>query len=465
MFLGIPAFCLRLHTSRVVSVGVMLLALAAGSAFAGDQTLRIPLPKRNKPTPVQALNRGGVKEIERHHYDKAKKLFYKAYLLDPNDPFTLNNLGYISELEGNIDRAQRYYDLAQQQSSEAAVDLATDKGDQGKPVSKVAGNAAEQGMQINRMNVAAISLLQKDRAPEADVMLQQALALDPKNPFTLNNLGYTKEKEGEYETALGYYTAAANTQSTEPIVVTVNKDWRGKPISAVAQENADKLRKTMKKEETLEARVARLNLEGVSAMNRNDRRAARQYFEQAYKIDPNDAFTMNNMGFLAELEGDRETADFYYDKAREAKRRNAKVTIATRADAEGKKVAEVAETSNQKVEAKMEADLAVKRAKGGPVLLKHRDNTPVIDPDKPPEPLPIETHTISGPAAAAGSARGVATEQPAPAPAAQSAQPIPQGAVLAPPPNQQPSSKAGLPPEPSLIPPLPPDTTAQVPPK
>ncbi len=465
MSLGIPAYSVRSWFCRAL-VAAMLLAFDA-SAFAGDKALRIPLPKRNKPTPVQALNRDGVKEIERHHYDKAKKLFYKAYLLDPNDPFTLNNLGYVSELEGNIDRAQRYYDLAQQQSSEAAVDLATDKGDQGKPVSKVAGNAAEQGMQINRMNVAAISLLQKDRAPEADVLLQEALTLDAKNPFTLNNLGYTKEKEGEYEAALGYYTAAANTRSTEPIVVTVNKDWRGKPISAVAEENADKLRKLMKKEETLEARVRRLNLEGVSAMNRNDRRAARQYFEQAYKLDPTDAFTMNNMGFLAELEGDRETADFYYDKAREAKRAGAKVTIATRADAEGKKVAEVAEVSNQKVEAKMQSDLERKRAKGGPVLLKRRDNTPVIEPDKAPEPLPVETRTISGPAQPAPSGRsgGVATEHPA-RPGAQTPQPIPQGEVMVPSPDTQPpQGKPGLRPEPSLIPPLPPDTTQQMPPR
>ena len=74
-----------------------LTFLLALPCFAKD--LHISIPKRTKPTPVQKLNRDGVKQIEKHNYGEAKKLFYKAYLLDPNDPFTLNNLGYIAELE------------------------------------------------------------------------------------------------------------------------------------------------------------------------------------------------------------------------------------------------------------------------------------------------------------------------------------------------------------------------------
>jgi Flp pilus assembly protein TadD len=361
---------------------VWIAALAVSSlAHAEDKTIQLKLPKRTKPTPVQQLNRDGVNAIQRHEYDKAKKLFYKAYLLDPNDPFTLNNLGYMSELEGDGERAQRYYDLAQQQPSEAAVDLASTKSVEGKPVSKVAGNAAEAGMQVNQMNMAAISLLRKGRAPEADLMLQQALTISPQNPFTLNNLGYTKEKEGEFEAALGYYSAAVNTRSNEPVIVSVNRDWRGRAISEVADENARKVRKLMVKEQTSGAKVARLNLEGVSAMNRNDRRTARDYFDQAYKLDPADAFTLNNMGFLAELDGDRETANFYYEKAAEAKRHKETVTVATRPEAEGKKVESIAQNSNQKVDQGMKADLETKRRQGGEVVLKRRDGTTVTAPE------------------------------------------------------------------------------------
>ncbi|HEV2117229.1 MAG TPA: hypothetical protein VGR48_14455, partial [Terriglobales bacterium] len=155
----------------------LLLSLVAGVLLAGQAgaQLRITLPKRTKATPVQKLNREGVKAIAHHDYEKAKKLFYDAYLIDPNDPFTLNNLGYISELEGEVDRAERFYALAAQNRSDAAVDMSNVDAVRGKPVSTVAGNADDRQLQVNRFNVQAIDLLIKDRAPEADLVLQKAL--------------------------------------------------------------------------------------------------------------------------------------------------------------------------------------------------------------------------------------------------------------------------------------------------
>jgi tetratricopeptide (TPR) repeat protein len=49
-------------------------------------------------------------------------------------------------------------------------------------------------------------------------------------------------------------------------------------------------------------------LQGVAAINRNNRQEARQYFQQAYALDQNNAFSLNNLGYVAELEGDSETA-------------------------------------------------------------------------------------------------------------------------------------------------------------
>ncbi len=375
-----------MRPSPLVLSPVLAVCLLAGTAFAGD--LHINLPKRTKFTPVQKLNQEGVRALKKHRYDDARRLFYKAYLLDPDDPFTLNNLGYISELNGDLDRAQRFYDLAAQNSSDATIDRATADDLKGKKVADVAGKAQDTQMAVNRYNVQAMALLQKERAPEADLILEKALQLDPRNPFTLNNLGYTKEKEGELEQALSYYSRASSTNSQEPVVVAINRNWRGKAISDVADENVRKLRKLMAKAENPEERMARLNLEGVSAMNRNDHAAARKYFEQAYKIDPNDAFTLNNMGYLSELDGDRETADFYYAKAAEAKRRNAKVTVATRRDVEGRPVGEVANIGDNAIATRMETERQERAREGGPILLRRRDNTPVVEPDRPPEPPP-----------------------------------------------------------------------------
>src|SRR5581483_10023838 len=151
----------------------------------------------------------------------------------------------------------------------------------------------------------------------------------------------------------------------------------------VAARNANTLREAMQKTASVPDQVARLNLRGVSALNRNDRRQARDYFEQAYKLDPGDAFTLNNMGYVAEMDGDRETANFYYEKAEEARKATSRVDIATRTDAEGRRLGEVARQSGSSVENRMQADLERKRAQGGPVILKRRDNTPVVDKTPP----------------------------------------------------------------------------------
>ena len=365
---------------------LLVLSVLSVAMQAGAQQIRIPLPKKSKYTPVQALNRDGVTALKKHDIGKAKRLFYKAYLIDPNDPFTLNNLGYVAELEGSLERAQRYYDQAQANTSEAVIDRSTAEEVQGKTVASVAGHTAEGPMKVNELNSEALGLLNRDRAPEADVVLQQALKLDPKNPFTLNNMGFAKEKEGEIEEAIRYYDRSAATGSREPIVIAFNKNWRGKPISEVAQRNADESRKELSKTQDMQDRVARLNLRGVSAMNRNDRKTARENFQQAYKLDPNNSFTVNNMGYLAELEGDKETAQSYYEQARRAKRANAKIVVSTRPEVEGHPVGQIAEQSTALVESSFAAQADAKRRSGGPPALRTRDNRIVVEPKTPVRP-------------------------------------------------------------------------------
>jgi Flp pilus assembly protein TadD len=379
---------MRSPLSFVLTPSVLALSLfICGAVPAGAQQVRIPLPKKSKYTPVQALNRDGVAALNKHDINKAKRLFYKAYLIDPNDPFTLNNLGYVAELEGSLDRAQRYYDQAQANTSEAVVDRSTSEGIQGKTVASVAGRTAEGPMKVNELNSEALSLLNRDRAPEADVTLQQALKLEPNNPFTLNNMGFAKEKEGELEEAIRFYDLSAATGSREPIVIAFNKSWRGRPISEVAARNAEGSRKELSKSQDVQDRVARLNVRGVSAMNRNDRQVAKESFEQAYKLDPNNSFAINNMGYLAELQGDKETAQSFYEQAQRAQRARQKVMVSTRPELEGQSVAQVAEQSSTLVETGFAARAEAKRQSGGAPALKTRDNRTVVEPKSNPNNL------------------------------------------------------------------------------
>jgi Flp pilus assembly protein TadD len=366
-----------------------LVALALSvSAFANDKEVRLSIPKRTHATPVQKYNQDGVKALQKQHIDTARKLFYKAYLLDPNDPFTLNNLGYLAELDGDVDRAQRYYELAAANGSQASVENSNTKELEGKAVSEVAGKAEGGQLQVNRLNVRALSLLQQDRAIEAEAVLQKALKLDPNNPFTLNNMGYAREQQGELESALKFYNQAAATRSEEKVIVAVNshRDWRGKKISEVAQGNAEKLRGRLGNEESVDDKVARLNLRGVSALSRNDRKAAKGFFEQAAKMDPENAFSLNNMGYVAELDGDRETANYYYEKAQQADRSKVKVGVATRKEAEGKPLQRVADNNESAVDARMQQEANAKRqSKGQPALVKRNGNSQPTNP-LPPDP-------------------------------------------------------------------------------
>src|ERR1700680_1998778 len=112
-------FAKRLSLLAMIIV-IVIVGSVPQTARAGD--LKITLPKRSHLTPVQRLNREGVEAIQKQNYEKAETLFYQAYLFDPADPFTLYNLGYVSELKGQLERAQKLYALASEQATDAVID-------------------------------------------------------------------------------------------------------------------------------------------------------------------------------------------------------------------------------------------------------------------------------------------------------------------------------------------------------
>src|ERR1700691_5094011 len=130
-------------------VAISLLGINVGwilPAHAAD--FKITLPKHSRMTPVQELNRAGVDAVRKRSYQKAENLFYKAYLLDPDDPFTLNNLGYIAELQGQVDRAQRFYELAGEQATDAVIYRASSAKLEGRTL-KEALAMPEMPLQLN----------------------------------------------------------------------------------------------------------------------------------------------------------------------------------------------------------------------------------------------------------------------------------------------------------------------------
>lgn len=364
-----------------VAVAILLTA-CLGPQAARAKDLKITIPRRSLVTPVQKLNREGVEAVRKHDLSKAEKLFYRAYLFDPEDSFTLNNLGYVSELQGQVERAAQFYALAAARPTEAVIDMASSKRVEGKPM-KDALAATTVPLQINHANVEAVRLLSQGRAAEADLILQGALQQDPQNVFTLNNMGAAKEMEGEEEEALRYYGEASRVQPGVVAVVTADRVWRGRPVSKMAQENAKALRDHLAHRNDFSEQVAELNLRGVSAVNRNDLQSAETDFRKAYALDPNNPFSLNNIGYVSEMKGDRETAEFFYRRAREAIGASVVVGVATRTTAEGKKLSTVADDSDSLVTNKVSEERDIMRRESGPVVLRRRDNSIVNESIQP----------------------------------------------------------------------------------
>ena len=370
----------------LVAVAATVSALGTSNAWLRD-TLKINIPKRSELTLVQHLNREGVDAVQKHQYNKAESLFYKAYLYDPTDPFTLNNLGYIFELQGQLDRANKFYARASEQGCSATIDKSSTKNLEGKPMEYAFKSLHDVPMRVNRMNVDAITLLAHSRGFEAIALLRETLSLDPQNPFTLNNLGVAHESIGDYDDALKYYGSAVETHSSEPVVVTLDSSWRGKSVSNMAADSARRLEARIQKMDSAELHAAMFALRGVTATNKNDWPEARQDFLQAYALYPSSAFSLNNRGYVAEMDGDLESAQFFYDKARKADDSNVRVGLASQRSAEGKRLIAVAAESNQQVDGELDAYSQERRRQTGPIELTPRIDTPggVANsvPDKP----------------------------------------------------------------------------------
>lgn len=367
---------------------LVVVATVAGLSMqaAAKDHLTLNIPLRSRTSPVQRLNREGVEAVKKNQYEKAEGLFYKAYLYDPADPFTLNNLGYVAELQGQLDRAHQYYRLATEQGCDAPINLSSMNSLKGKPMRAAYDALQDLPMRVNRMNVDAMQLVAEGRNFEAVGLLQDALTIDPRNPFTLNNLAVADEGLGDFDNALKYYTDVADLHSSEHVVVTADRGWRGKSVSAMAAASAKRLKRRMDSMSPAALAAAKYNVHGVYEENANQWDAARRDFLRAYALDPNSAFSLNNRGYVAEMDGDLESAQFFYEKAWKANDAQARVGMATHQFADGQRLIAVATDSDSKVDEALNVYRQQRREQNGPVQLTPRGGAQLSPAPTKPEP-------------------------------------------------------------------------------
>jgi hypothetical protein len=103
------------------------------------------------------------------------------------------------------------------------------------------------------------------------------------------------------------------------------------------------------------------------------------------------------------MDGDLETAQFFYGKARKADDSNVRVGLASLRSAEGKRLFTVASESNQQVDGELGVYSQDRRRQTGPVELSPRINAPdgvsSVQPETPPSsdvsPAVIPVKTLS----------------------------------------------------------------------
>lgn len=360
------------HLFKSLVVAAAIAGLGAAPAAAKDSVI-LKIPLRGRMSPVQRLNREGVEEVKKNHYEKAEGLFNKAYLYDPADPFTLNNLGYVAELQGQLDRAHQYYQLATEQGCDAPINLSNMNSLRGRPMRAAYEVLQDLPMRVNRINMDAMRLVAENRNFEAVALLQDALTIDPRNPFTMNNLAVADEGLGDFDSALKYYSDVADLHSSEQVTVTADRGWRGKAISDMAEASAKRLKKRMEEMGPAELEAAKYNVRGVYEENANQWEAARLDFLRAYSLDPNSAFSLNNRGYVAEIDGDLESAQFFYEKAGKADDAQARVGMASNRFANGQRLIFVATDSDGKVDEALNVYHQQRREENVPVELTPRN--------------------------------------------------------------------------------------------
>lgn len=101
---------------------------------------------------------------------------------------------------------------------------------------------------------------------------------------------------------------------------------------------------------------------------------------------------MNNRGWVAEKDGDLETAQYFYGKAQKADNAGVPVGFATRLAAEGQSMGAVATVSNNKVDDALEIYSEQRRRQPAAVGLTPRGASTAAPQSSQPTPPPNQQH-------------------------------------------------------------------------
>jgi Tfp pilus assembly protein PilF len=196
---------------RVLCLGIWLLCLAGCGPTVNDH--------------ARLLNEDGLYLYQRGDFSRARESFQAALALQPRDPALLYNIGQCYDHQGDLLKAEQYYQQCLQIAANhapcrhalAALLLQTGRRTAAEHMledwlirePKLADAFAENGWLLHQLG----------DLPQAQARLHQALELDPHQVRALTELAVIYEKMAMPERALVLYERALLHDSHQPEIV------------------------------------------------------------------------------------------------------------------------------------------------------------------------------------------------------------------------------------------------------
>jgi tetratricopeptide (TPR) repeat protein len=249
---------------------------------AADETLRIA------PNSIQArvMKAAALQRLKR--FDEARNLLTVVLDKDPNQEETLLELGV---LDLNLKKTKEAADLFHR------------------------AYAAQPNNLRGLLGESRAMLL--DNQPEKSVQLIDAEAQKkPANLDLARELGNAEVSAGQYDKAIATYSSLlAKMQDPKlqgDVWVRIGESYLRKGDIPQSINSLEKARQALPGNTALLTNLAML----YETQNRHD--IARKYYEESIRIDPNNAFALNNLAYLiSESNGDLNTALTYAERAKQ----------------------------------------------------------------------------------------------------------------------------------------------------
>ena len=171
---------------------------------------------------VSQLNEEGISQLQAEDYVAAKQRFEAALALEPDNAVTLYNLANAAHLSGDVASAERYYraslerDLTNPACRHGLALLLLQTGRGAEAWQMIEAWRTAQPDSADALAEYGWMLRQKGDLPAAQLHLQHALEIDPKNVRALIELGILYETYAYPDRARELYIRALRQDPQQP---------------------------------------------------------------------------------------------------------------------------------------------------------------------------------------------------------------------------------------------------------